>query len=497
MSMIDIKGRDHALSSSLPAPFGGYASEKYTMLRITDSSTGATKTAYCLELGISTYYQEQYRSSADYPQFSQEQKELINAVLTLGYNTDTGVKYGGSPEDEYIATQILVWLIAHKQLGTQYENQIVSEFTVSSPGAKAVFTKLRKAVMDYRTIPSFACEDSKYASSHTYELKYNAQTGKYETTLTDSNGVLSEFSFSQPGVSFARTGNQLKISSEKTSFSTVSGEKKLPSSIAGVVKGASRYWLNEHYQNVVTFEVGGEPLPVKAYFGLEVKAGHLKIVKTSEDGKVSGLPFHVSGSGVEKDVSTGPDGTVQTNNLPAGTYTVTEKTPGQYVQPQSQRVTVSPGKTSAVTFHNTLKKIPGRAAENRFRRGNSPGRFHSGRSRVRPLSKRRAAGYLYHSKRREIHDQVLSLRLWVCHAGDFPQRGVPAGRNRLSHRRGAGKFYPGKQQHPPDCDRGLCHGLHRHHQAYRPAGGGRRLRSDRAAGTGSAVPGLPDQRGQL
>ena len=357
MSMIDIKGRDHALSSSLPAPFGGYASEKYTMLRITDSSTGATKTAYCLELGISTYYQEQYQPSADYPQFSQEQKELINAVLTLGYNTDTGVKYGGSPEDEYIATQILVWLIAHKQLGPQYENQIVSEFTVSSPGAKAVFTKLRKAVMDYRTIPSFACEDSKYASSHTYELKYNAQTGKYETTLTDSNGVLSEFSFSQPGVSFARTGNQLKISSEKTSFSTVSGEKKLPSSIAGVVKGASRYWLNEHYQNVVTFEVGGEPLPVKAYFGLEVKAGHLKIVKTSEDGKVSGLPFHVSGSGVEKDVSTGSDGTVQTNNLPAGTYTVTEKTPGQYVQPQSQRVTVSPGKTSAVTFHNTLKKF--------------------------------------------------------------------------------------------------------------------------------------------
>ena len=193
--------------------------------------------------------------------------------MTLGYNTDTGVKYGGSPEDEYIATQILVWLIAHKQLGTQYENQIVSEFTVSSPGAKAVFTKLRKAVMDYRTIPSFACEDSKYASSHTYELKYNAQTGKYETTLTDSNGVLSEFSFSQPGVSFARTGNQLKISSEKTSFSTVSGEKKLPSSIAGVVKGASRYWLNEHYQNVVTFEVGGEPLPVKAYFGWRSKPG--------------------------------------------------------------------------------------------------------------------------------------------------------------------------------------------------------------------------------
>lgn len=74
MSMIDIKGRDHALSSSLPAPFGGYASEKYTMLRITDSSTGATKTAYCLELGISTYYQEQYQPSADYPQFPRSRR---------------------------------------------------------------------------------------------------------------------------------------------------------------------------------------------------------------------------------------------------------------------------------------------------------------------------------------------------------------------------------------------------------------------------------------
>lgn len=67
MSMIDIKGRDHALSSSLPAPFGGYASEKYTMLRITDSSTGATKTAYCLELGISTYSLPRSRRSSSTP----------------------------------------------------------------------------------------------------------------------------------------------------------------------------------------------------------------------------------------------------------------------------------------------------------------------------------------------------------------------------------------------------------------------------------------------
>ena len=47
---------------------------------------------------------------------------MINTALTLGYNVETGTKYGGSAIDEYIATQILIWLIAHEQLGTGYED---------------------------------------------------------------------------------------------------------------------------------------------------------------------------------------------------------------------------------------------------------------------------------------------------------------------------------------------------------------------------------------
>lgn len=69
---------------------------------------------------------------------------MINTALTLGYNVETGTKYGGSAMDEYIATQILIWLIAHGQLGTGYENQIVNEITANSPAAKTIFQKLRK-----------------------------------------------------------------------------------------------------------------------------------------------------------------------------------------------------------------------------------------------------------------------------------------------------------------------------------------------------------------
>ena len=80
-------------------------------------------------------------------------------------------------------------------------------------------------------------------------------------------------------------------------------------------------------------------------------------MKTSEDGEVSGIPFHISGNGVERDVVTGPDGTIGVDNLQAGTYTITERSPDRYVQPASQRVTIYPGQTSSVSFSNVLKKF--------------------------------------------------------------------------------------------------------------------------------------------
>ena len=80
-------------------------------------------------------------------------------------------------------------------------------------------------------------------------------------------------------------------------------------------------------------------------------------MKTSEDGEVSGIPFHISGNGVERDVVTGPDGTIGVDNLQAGTYTITERSPDRYVQPASQQVTIYPGQTSSVSFSNVLKKF--------------------------------------------------------------------------------------------------------------------------------------------
>ena len=355
ISMIDHNTRGYSLSSNLPAPFGGYSSNKFTELRINDLK--AFRTAYCIQFSVGVHTGIGYDQSDDYAAFTAEQKSMINTALTLGYNVETGTKYGGSAIDEYIATQILIWLIAHEQLGTGYETQIVNEFTVNSPAAKPIFYQLRENVVNYHTIPSFATDDPSAVGAYTHDLKYNESNGKNETTLVDENNVLGNFAVSYPGVDFSVSGNELHVSTSETEFGTITAEKRLPSSVPGVVTGGTKYWLRDEYQNVVTFDVEGSAEPVKCYFSLEIKAGTLQLVKTSEDGEVSGIPFHISGNGVEKDVVTGPEGIIRVDNLQAGNYTVTEKAPDKYVQPESQQVTIYPGQTSSVNFSNILKKF--------------------------------------------------------------------------------------------------------------------------------------------
>ena len=355
ISMIDHKSRGYSLSSNLPAPFGGYSSDKFTELRINDLIN--FRTAYCIQFSVGVHTGIGYDQSDDYAAFTAEQKSMINTALTLGYNVETGTKYGGSAIDEYIATQILIWLIAHGQLGTGYETQIVNEITANSPAAKPIFYQLRENVVNYHTIPSFATDDPSAVGAYTHDLKYNESNGKNETTLVDENHVLGNFAVSYPGVDFSVSGNQLRISTDKKEFGTITAEKRLPSSVPGVVTGGTKYWLRDEYQNVVTFDVAGSAEPVECYFSLEIKAGTLQLVKTSEDGEVSGIPFHISGNGIEKDVATGPDGTIRVDNLQAGNYTVTEKAPDKYVQPESQQVTIYPGQTASVNFSNILKKF--------------------------------------------------------------------------------------------------------------------------------------------
>ena len=93
--------------------------------------------------------------------------------------------------------------------------------------------------------------------------------------------------------------------------------------------------------------------------------GTLKIIKQSEDGKISGVQFRITGTSligrtVDMTVRTGTDGTVTVPNLYVSDnngYTVTEIGTGiQYNVPPAQSFDIEWNKTTEITFINTFKK---------------------------------------------------------------------------------------------------------------------------------------------
>ncbi len=96
--------------------------------------------------------------------------------------------------------------------------------------------------------------------------------------------------------------------------------------------------------------------PIQGYLNVRISLGSMKIVKTSEDGNVAGIPFTVSGNGINRTIYTTSAGEIQVDNLTPGTYTVAEQPFDQYAPQESRQVTVVSGQTATVTFNNTLRR---------------------------------------------------------------------------------------------------------------------------------------------
>lgn len=133
-------------------------------------------------------------------------------------------------------------------------------------------------------IPSFL---SGGKNDITKELAY--KDGKYSITLTDKNGVLSDYSFtsSDANVSVSKDGNKLTISSKKA----ISGSVRITATRNGVptVSDSARLiaYGDPNLQDLVTGVENADS--VKAYINVETPTGTIALKKTSEDGVVAGM----------------------------------------------------------------------------------------------------------------------------------------------------------------------------------------------------------------
>lgn len=172
------------------------------------------------------------------------------------------------------------------------------------------------------------------------------------------------------GVSVTRNGNEYTFTSRQMMMDPVLFEfrKNIP------VANDMLIWGRPGYQTMMT----GASDPVSFFVKIKTETyGTAKLVKTSEDGIVSGITFHISGTDilgneVNEEVTTGENGQIEKKLLP-GTYLVKELPVDRYVTPSAQYVTIESGQTSSVHFSNILKKFRVHVVKSDADTGNAQG----------------------------------------------------------------------------------------------------------------------------
>ena len=355
------------------------ATSRFTTIRAMGSYEG--NICYCIEPGVSQQtgnsfmkkgedFWDEYPSSYNSTISPDDIKLFIGRIFQYGYTGTISTSWrsqneGGDKLANAVATQLLIWetVVGERdadfnKVGTGGKSAIVEQISTNHPLYSRImgyYNSIAASVQRHSKVPSFLAKSAGKAQN--IELEWNGEA--YTATLADTNGVLSDYVFSAnaSGIRFSVSGNTLTITADDAPSDTVTitAEKK-NSQRRGVITWTDGvYGPNGKLQDTVTYAQTVND-PVKGYLNIKVSYGSAKIVKTSEDGKVEGISFTITGNGVNKTVTTGAGGIIQIDNLAPGVYTVTEQNYDKYEPQEVRRVTVVSGQVTTVNFNNTLKR---------------------------------------------------------------------------------------------------------------------------------------------
>lgn len=357
---------------------------------------GTWQVAFCLEPGIaegSTYTEEdltmdEFVSSSAAPStLTVQQMKAMCVAVMYGQRT---LPQSASYEllSNMVATQIIVWEIAigwrnatppYAQTNDAFIRRFENAYG-KGPEATSMYIsiggRLKSVISAYNqisanmaahsdAIPSFTSAAQNAAP--TIDLKPNGN-GQYSAAVTDSNRVISGYSFPRvDGLTFSTNGDVLTITSDRPLDNVLVAPTRNRVNTQG---HPFFVWYNGSYQVMLGSQADPsyEDLPV--YFRVRAvnPTGSLKLVKTTEDGKnLSGWKFGIySDSGCTNLVSgpqtTDSTGTLSVSNLTAGTVYVKElghmdaSVAALYTcdSANPQKVTITAGATATVNFHNRL-----------------------------------------------------------------------------------------------------------------------------------------------
>ena len=361
---------------------GGWTMDASTKFSVHAQDSFNGRALYCIEPGVGVHTGDQYKGRDEsfwdnYPSDMNPTippsiiKEYLGRIMQYGWQGNASTAWDSrDPSDAeqiagYIATQLLVWETVvgerdsqfhHVNAAAQGKDSVAEFVSANHPLRSLIFEKydsIENQVQRHTMLPSFFSHSS--ASAGSYELKWDGE--KYSVTLTDENNVFSNYTFtsSAAGLNFSISGNKLTISSDTAIKGSVSVKaEKINGQRSGIV-----VWTDGNIgggqQDYTTYGVTVSDT-VSGYLNLEIKTGSMKLVKTSEDGKVDGISFTITGEGYNATKTTNSSGEIDISDLNPGIYTVTEQSIDRYEPQQSQRVTIVSGQTATVHFNNTLKR---------------------------------------------------------------------------------------------------------------------------------------------
>ena len=336
---------------------------------------------YCIEPGtpIENKYKLTSRDESYWDNFPSEYnhtitvpdiKIFIGRIMQYGYTGNVSINWRTQNEADadsfslYYATQLLIWETVVGERDSDFNhitpvgcNAILDKIGAEHPMKSRImshYNNIVEGVKTHTTTPSFCSKTP--SGGETRELKWDGS--QYTATFTDTNNILQRFSFSADnGYTCCVAGNTLTVSGTAAPKGTVT--------VTGVKNTGGRKGIIVWGDGIVKPGVGQQDLatyaatvkdPVTAFLRLRVSTGNIKIVKTSEDGRVDGITFRIKGNGVDKTVKTANGGSITADNLAPGEYTVTEETPEEYAEREAQHITVTSGQTATVSFNNILKK---------------------------------------------------------------------------------------------------------------------------------------------
>lgn len=390
-------------SGGIDIPAQGYTQHKKILplysvyLRNQPGYTNNYYVAYCIEPGVElgntghsgTSYtmDDMTEGSGPMTRLSREKVEAICVALMYGQRDIASKKDEQSIRYEklcrHAATQAIIWEIACGWRSpfppytlwnsTLYDAIIPSLYCASSvwgtnfylDGMDDAYRIIENQMAQHYTIPSFM--KSSQSAAPSYMLTPDGK-GKYSITLTDTNDVLGQYFFSNTSnLTFSVSGNKLTI----TANDAVSDVKIAPTKqIPNLDQQVFFVWEHGSQQKLMSCKTEPVYSTVPAYFSITVprQSGSLNLTKITEDGKnLSGWQFGIYSDSGCTSMASGPhttnsNGEISVTDLSAGTYYVKElghtdsAINAMYYcsSTNPQRVTVTVGATSTVSFTNKL-----------------------------------------------------------------------------------------------------------------------------------------------